>query len=538
MACRSRAVRFHQVPWTDIKGLWGKGKNMNYVIAYDLGTGGTKASLYDENGILQTAAFVSCETFYPQSGWHEQRPKDWWSSVVLSTKEMLEKTRIHVEDIVSLAVSGHSLGVVPIGKDGALLAEYVPIWSDSRAEKQGKRFFETVSEEEWYLTTGNGFPAALYSVFKIMWYQDEMPELYEKTDSFIGTKDYINYKLTGVLCTDRSYASGSGVYSLKEERYMGSLIKAGGIDGAKLPHIYPSTQVIGNILPEVANELGLSSNTKVCAGGVDNACMALGAACIGEGEAYTSLGTSSWIAVSSSTPIVNSTKRPYVFAHCVPGQYVSATSIFSAGRSLQWVRNQICGDLLEEEKNGGPDAYVAMNALAAKSPAGSHKLIFNPSLAGGSGLDKSQNVRGCFTGLDLMHTREDIIRATMEGICMNLKLALDVLEENIQIADDMLIVGGGGKSPFWRSLFADIYEKNIIETNVGQEAGSLGAAAVAAVGSGLWKDFSKVKELHILKQKLEPREEHMAVYRKILPVFQQIADIQSDIGDMLFDLEI
>ncbi|MCG8481901.1 MAG: pentose kinase, partial [Clostridia bacterium] len=166
---------------------------MKYIISYDLGTGGTKASLFNENGISVVSVFVPCDTFYPKNGFHEQRPEDWWNNVVVSTKEMLSKIKVEVEDIVSLAVSGHSLGVVPIGYDGELLAEYVPIWSDSRAGEQARKFFESVEEEQWYLTTGNGFPAGLYSIFKLMWYKHHSIDMYEKTDKFIGTKDYINY---------------------------------------------------------------------------------------------------------------------------------------------------------------------------------------------------------------------------------------------------------------------------------------------------------------------------------------------------------
>lgn len=508
---------------------------MKYIIAYDLGTGGTKTSLFDENGCSLASAFTSCETFFPGSGMHEQRPEDWWNTVVTSTRAMLQKTGVDVEDIAALAVSGHSLGVVPIG-GGKLLAQRVPIWSDSRADKQAAAFFEKVDAEQWYLTTGSGFPAPLYSVFKIMWYRDNQPQLYAEAEKFIGTKDYINFRMTGRLCTDRSYASGSGVYSLAEERYLEEYIQAAGIDKAKLPDIYPSTYVVGTVSPEAARELGLSVHTKVCAGGVDNACMALGAGCIANGEAYTSLGTSSWIAVSGDKPIVNAQKRPYVFAHCVPGQYVSATSIFAAGNSFRWVRDTLCPDLVKAEEAGGPDSYREMDRLAAQSPAGANRLVFNPSLAGGSGLDKSANVRGCFTGLDLMHTRSDIIRATLEGVCLNLRLALDVLESYAPLQKDMLLVGGGGKSPFWRGLFASIYEKDILETNVGQDAGSLGAAAVAAVGAGLWADFGRVKQVHTLKNRVSPDLEQVEVYRRLLPVFARIADMQSDIGDMLAGL--
>lgn len=506
---------------------------MRHIIAYDLGTGGTKTSLFDETGRSLGAAFVPCETHYPAPGFREQRPEDWWRSVVTSTREMLAKTGVDPETIEALAVSGHSLGVVPVSAAEGLLTDAVPIWSDARAERQAAAFFEKVDEAAWYLETGAGFPAPLYSLFKIMWLRDHAPDVYARADAFLGTKDYVNWRMTGALCTDRSYASGCGAWSLLGEAYRPDWAEAAGIDPAKLPPVHLSTAVVGTLLPAAAEALGLPTRVKVCAGGVDNACMALGAACLGEGEAYTSLGTSAWIAAAGARPVVDLARRPYVFAHCVPGMFVSATAIFSAGNSYRWVRDTLCPDLVAAERAGGANAYAAMDALAEASPVGANRLLFNPSLAGGSGLDASPNVRGAFLGLDLRHTRGDLIRATLEGICLNLRLAMDVLAAHVRLSDTMLIVGGGGNSAFWRTLFASVYEKNILETNVGQDAGSLGAAAVAAVGAGLWEDFSPLRTLHRPKSLVRPDPEAVGAYRRLLPIFARAAEAQAALGDLL-----
>lgn len=511
---------------------------MAYILSYDLGTGGTKASLFDDQGKSLAATFVSCDTYYPRELFHEQRPDDWWQSVVKSTQELLQKASVDRNEIVCLAVSGHSLGVTPVDKDGNLLVEYTPIWSDSRAGIQAQRMFETVDEEKWYLTTGNGFPAANYGIFKIMWTKDNLPEVYEKAACFLGTKDYVNLRMTGVMCTDHSYASGSGVYDLKKRCYVDEYIAASKVDPAKLPRVVESADIIGTLTPEAAKLMGLPETVKVAAGGVDNACMCLGAACTHDGDSYTSLGTSAWIAVASHDPVVNAKKRSYVFAHCIPGMFASATSIFSAGNSFRWVKNTLFKHLEEKAEAEGRDVYDLLTEIAAQSPAGSYKLIFNPTLAGGSGLDKSQFVRGCFTGLTLGHTTSDVVRSTLEGVCMGLRLAMDVLAEHTGLSDEMLIVGGGGKSQFWRSLFASIYDKTIIETNVGQDAGSLGAAAVAAVGAGLWDSYDRVRKIHKRLGAIEPDAQERETYAKILPVYAKIADIQCDIGDMLQELDV
>ena len=510
---------------------------MAYILSYDLGTGGTKASLYDEAGRSLASTFVSCETYYPRENFREQRPEDWWQSVVESTHRLLEKAPVDREAIVAAAVSGHSLVTAPVDREGRLLTEYTPIWTDARAGEQARRFFETVEEEQWYLTTGSGFPAHLYGIFEIMWMKDNLPQVYEKAAGFIGTKDYVNLRMTGRICTDHSYASGSGVYDLVNRRYVPEYIAASGVDASKLPELLESSDIVGTLTKEAAERLGLPQTVKVAAGGVDNACMCLGAGCIRDGDSYTSLGTSAWIAVASHQPVVNAQKRPYVFAHCIPGMFASATSIFSAGNSFRWVKNNLFPDYCEKAEKEGRDVYDLLTELAAQAPAGSHKLIFNPTMAGGSGLDKSENIRGCFTGLTLGHTREDIVRATLEGVCMGLRLAMDILARNAPLSEEMLIVGGGAKSEFWRSLFASIYGKTIVVTNVGEEAGSLGAAAVAAVGTGLWT-YDKVKSIHQRRGAVAPDPEERAVYERMLPVFSQIADMQSDIGDLLQALDV
>ncbi|MDR1132331.1 MAG: FGGY-family carbohydrate kinase [Oscillospiraceae bacterium] len=506
---------------------------MQYIISYDLGTGGTKASLFDLDGRSLAAAFVPCDTYYPASGFHEQKPEEWWGSVVRATRDLLQKTTVRLNDVACLAVSGHSLGVVPVGYDGSLLSERVPIWTDSRAGKEAKEFFETIPEEAWYMTTGNGFPPPLYAVFKLMWYRRHFPELFAGTDKFVGTKDYINYKMTGVLSCDYSYASGSGVYDLKGWKYKPEYIAASEIPADKFPEIVPSTEIIGTLTKAASEQLGLPRSVQVACGGVDNACMALGAGCIRDGMAYTSLGTSAWIAVTSARPVLDVRKRPYVFAHCVPGMFTSATATFSAGNSYRWLRDTVCDELAAAERISAEDAYAAMDRLAAASPVGAKKLLFNPSLAGGSSLDRSSNIRGAFLGIDLGHTKADLIRATLEGICLNLRIALDVLEKYTRLSEDMLVVGGGGKSRFWRGLFADIYNKNIIETNIGQDTGSLGAAAVAAVGAGLWKSFDRISEIHKVRDVVRPDGAHVDQYEKILRVFEKASDMQCDIGDML-----
>ncbi|MDP3449268.1 MAG: FGGY family carbohydrate kinase, partial [Anaerolineaceae bacterium] len=275
------------------------------IISYDLGTGGNKASLYDADGRCLANVFVGYDTLYPEVGLHEQKPVDWWNAVIESTRLLIEKSKVDVNTIVGLGISGHSLGAVPVDKSGTLLRETTPIWSDLRAQKEAEAFFKHVDADQWYLTTGNGFPAPLYTVFKIMWYRTHEPEMFRQIYKVIGTKDYINQKLTGRIATDYSYASGTGVYDLKAWQYNQEFIEASDLPLEIWPEILPSTAVLGEILPDAAKQLGLPSSVKVVCGGVDNSCMALGAKNTRDGRVYTSLGSAAWIAVSSEQPVLD-----------------------------------------------------------------------------------------------------------------------------------------------------------------------------------------------------------------------------------------
>jgi xylulokinase len=497
---------------------------MAYILAYDFGTGGIKASLYNESGNCLADGFDAYETFYPAPGFHEQRPDDWWQATVKSTRKLLlTVSEAIIKEIEVIGISGHSLGVVPVSRSGELLRKTVPIWSDSRPDKQPSRFFTQIPEQEWYNKTGSGFPAALYSIFKLMWFRDNEPEMFQRTYKILGTKDYINFRLTGVMATDPSYASGSGVYDLLSRAYSSELLQASGISPGILTDIVPSAEILGNLTAEASKALGLPRRVRVVAGGVDNSCMSLGAGAFREGRAYNSMGSSSWIAVSSSAPLLDDKKRPYVFDHVVPGQYVSALAIFSAGSSLSWVADRVCRDLMERSKLEGINPYSLIDAEAATSPAGANGVIFNPTLAGGSSLDVSPAMRGAFLNLDLRHTRADLLRSTLEGISLGLRNVLDELRALTRVEEPLTLVGGGANSPFWRQMNADIYHMTVVQTKAGQQAAALGAAAVAGVGAGIWSDFSIIDDISGVTGYHHPEENSAAIYKEILVKYRQAA---------------
>ena len=218
--------------------------------------------------------------------------------------------------------------------------------------------------------------------------------------------------------------------------------------------------------------------------------------------------------------------------------FTSAVAIFSGGTSLRWVRDQLCANLLVQARAENRDPYELMTALAGQSPVGARKLLFNPSLAGGSSLEPSANIRGALLGLDLGHTQADVIRATLEGIALNLRLALDELRKLGKVGTEMVAVGGASRSPLWRQILADALEIDIVKTTVGQEAGALAAAAVAAVACGLWSDFHCLDQIHQPEAVARPNPTNVRLYRQLLPIFSQARLDQARLGESLSALPI
>ncbi len=501
---------------------------MKTILAFDLGTSGVKCSLYRVNGELLGAEYGEYPTHYPHTDWREQAPLDWIEQIKFACLKLAGDTPD--AQICCIGVSGHSLGALPLNAEGQLLAARIPIWSDARAKKQAERFFKNVNDKEWYEATGNGFPAHLYSLFKLMWYQDNDPQIYDNACCFLGSKDYINFYLTGVMATDPSYASGCGIYDLKQGSYRADFAEAAGVDLSKFPQILPSHAIVGYVTANAAAELGIPAEIPVVAGGVDNACMALGAGCFAEGELYASLGSSAWVTVSANEPVVDYDKKIYTFAHCVPGRFIPSLGIFSSGSALAWAADNFFTDIQGENR------FNRIAELAAESTAGANGLLFVPCLAGGSSADKSPNIRGCLFNLELGHTRADVARAVFEGIAMHLYITAESILNARQRCDRLLIVGGGAKGAFTRQIYADVFGKEVAVSRVQQDAASLGAAALAAVGCGLWDCLEPLKEIHEELSICQPRMEQYQHYQKILPIYRKLCNACSDLGDIAQEL--
>lgn len=506
-----------------------------FVLAHDLGTTGNKATLFDAEGRLAANAFSGYEVIHPEPTWAEQNPADHWNAVVSTTRMLLAKANVSPDEIAVISFSGQMMGCLPVDKQGQLLRNCI-IWADQRGVKQAAQLAERVGEERVYRITGHRI-SPTYSVSKLMWVRDNEPEIFAKLYKILHVKDYIAFRMTGKFVTDRSDASGMNLYHLERGVWSDEILDAVQLDADLLPEIHDSTDVVGELTREAADALGLQPGIPVVIGGGDGASAAVGAGSVVEGPAYNYVGSSSWIAFAAPRPIYDPDRRIFNWAHMVPGMFSPCGTMQAAGGSYQWLRRQICWSEEQEAKETGEDVYEIMNRRAAESVPGAHGLLFLPYLQGERSPHWNPKARGGFVGLQVTHTRADLLRATLEGISMNLRTILQSFLDAHARIDEVTLIGGGAKGALWNQMLADVYGRPTLRPRLLEEATSLGAAIAGGVGVGLFKDFSMVHQCIEIVNRCTPNPEAVALYDKLYPSFLKAYDALAPVFDELYEIK-
>jgi xylulokinase len=502
-----------------------------YILAHDLGTTGNKATLYDQEGALVSSAFFGYKTEYAHTSWAEQDPEDWWQAVCASTRNLLEQTRVRADAVACIVFSGQMMGCVPLDRKARPLRKAI-IWADQRSVEQERWVGERVHPEVVYRITGHRLSAS-YSLNKILWLRDHQPDVYQAAYKFVHAKDAVVARLTGVFVTDISDASGMNLYDLEAGTWSERILQAAELDPAKLPELRQSIDVVGEVLPEVAGEVGVAAGTPVVIGGGDGPCAAAGAGVVSEGSAYNYVGSSSWIALATEKPIYDPAYRTFTFGHVVPGMVMPTGTMQAAGASYQWTRDQLCPVEVGAAEALGVSPYELMNLGADTSPAGANGLIFLPYLLGERSPRWNPRARGAFVGLTIRHTRADMVRAVLEGVTMNLRVILDAFRAQGARIDAMRLIGGGARGRFWNRIMADIYGMPVHRLTILEEATSMGAALTGGVGVGLYPGFSMIETMNQVREVIEPDPVAQAAYEAIYPVFEAAYQALVPVYDMM-----
>lgn len=471
------------------------------IIAHDLGTTGNKASLHHPDGRLAHAVTISYPAHFASGGIAEQNPGDWWDAVVKATRALLEAAG-HDGAVSGIVISGQMMGAVLLDKEGQPVRPAI-IWADTRADKQQQLLSARLGDSEAYRILGHRLNPT-YSIEKVMWVKENEPNLWGHVRHVCVAKDYIAYRLTGRLATDRSDASGTNAYDQKAGIWSDAVLEAADLERSLFPEILESTDIVGTLSGEAASELGMSAGTPVVMGGGDGPLAAVGAGVVSPDDGpYVSLGTSSWISFVSNEPVLDPSMRTFTFNNVIPQQFVPTATMQAGGASVQWFTEILHPDASTREAG----ALIE----EATSDVDTEQLYFLPYLLGERSPLWEPHARGAFVGLGRHHTRAHMTRAVMEGVAYNLYTCLLAFRDGGAEINQMTAVGGGAQSDVFLQLLADVWGVPVSRRSVIDEANSLGAAVTGAVGLGL-ADFSVARDLSTITAEFTPHPDRHASY--------------------------
>ena len=485
-------------------------------IGIDLGTSAVKLLLMDAEGKIHNIVSKEYPLYFPNPGWSEQKPEDWYEKTMEGIKELIKDA--DKSQIAGISFGGQMHGLVILDKEDQVIRPAI-LWNDGRTYEECDYLNNVIGKEKLSEYTANisftGFTAP-----KILWIKNKEPENFARIEKIMLPKDYLAYQLTGVHCTDVSDASGTLLFDVKNRCWSKEMCEICHVKEEQLPTCYESYEVVGTVLPKIADELGLPQNIKVAAGAGDNAAAAVGTGTVGDGMCNISLGTSGTIFISSKNFGVDKFNALHSFAHA-DGSYHLMGCMLSAASCNKWWLDEIIGT----------KEYGAEQAAIEK--LGENHVYFLPYLMGERSPHNNPNARGTFIGMTMDTTRADMTQAVLEGVAFALRDSLEVAKSlGIQI-ERTKICGGGAKSPLWKKIIANVLnlKVDVIESEEGPGYGGAMLAAVACgeygsveeIASKLVKVVDTVEPDAVLAAKYEERyQQFKQIYPACKPIYEII----------------
>ena len=474
-------------------------------IGIDLGTSAVKLLLMDAEGKIHNIVSKEYPLYFPNPGWSEQKPEDWYEKTMEGIKELIKDA--DKSQIAGISFGGQMHGLVILDKEDQVIRPAI-LWNDGRTYEECDYLNNVIGKEKLSEYTANisftGFTAP-----KILWIKNKEPENFARIEKIMLPKDYLAYQLTGVHCTDVSDASGTLLFDVKNRCWSKEMCEICHVKEEQLPTCYESYEVVGTVLPKIADELGLPQNIKVAAGAGDNAAAAVGTGTVGDGMCNISLGTSGTIFISSKNFGVDKFNALHSFAHA-DGSYHLMGCMLSAASCNKWWLDEIIGT----------KEYGAEQAGIEK--LGENHVYFLPYLMGERSPHNNPNARGTFIGMTMDTTRADMTQAVLEGVAFALRDSLEVAKSlGIQI-ERTKICGGGAKSPLWKKIIANVLnlKVDVIES---EEGPGYGGAMLAAVACGEYGSVEEIaSKLVKVVDTVEPDAVLAAKYEERYQLFKQI----------------
>lgn len=481
-------------------------------IGVDLGTSAVKLLLMDEKGKIHKIISKEYELYFPHSGWSEQKPEDWLKQSLEGIKELTEGC--DKSQIAGISFGGQMHGLVVLDEKDQVIRPAI-LWNDGRTEEETQYLNEVIGKDQLSKYTANiaftGFTAP-----KILWMKGKEPDNFKRISKIMLPKDYLAYKLSGSFCTDYSDASGMLLLDVEHKCWSKEMLEICGIREEQLPKLYESYEVVGNLKSEIAQMLGLSETVKVIAGAGDNAAAAVGTGTVGDGMCNISLGTSGTIFISSRSFGVDQNNALHSFDHA-DGYYHLMGCMLSAASCNKWWMEEI----LKTKEYGKEQEGI--------EKLGENQVFYLPYLMGERSPHNDPKARAVFLGMAMDTTREEMTQAVLEGVAFGLRDSLEVARSLGMKIERTKICGGGAKSSLWKKIIANVMnlKVDVIES---EEGPGYGAAMLAAVGCGVYKDVQEAAEKLVkVVDTVEPEAELVSKYEERYCKFKEIYPALKDV---------
>lgn len=480
---------------------------MKYYVGVDLGTSSLKLILCDGEGKVINTLTNEYSVSYPHSGWSEQYSEDWWNALCDGLPRLL--SGIAPQDVAGLGVAGQMHGLVILDECDNVIRPVI-LWNDGRTFKETDYLNDVIGKDKLSSYTAN-IAFAGFTAPKIMWVKNNEPDNFNKISKIMLPKDYLNYILTGVHACDYSDASGMLLLDVENKCWSSEMLDICGVTEKQMPKLFESYEVIGKVKPDIAEKLGLSSETVVVAGAGDNAAAAIGTATTGEGRCNISLGTSGTIFISSDKFGVDENNALHSFCHADGGYHLMGC-ILSAASCHKWLCDKVfCNK-----------DYTALEKEIDLELLGKNEVYFLPYLMGERSPLNDTDATGMFIGLRPDTTRSQMLLSVLEGVSFAIRDNLEVARSLGIDVKASCLCGGGAKSPLWRTILANVLN---VELNipVAEEGPGYGSVILAMVGAGA---FNTVKDgadaLVKTKETVKPDEKLSALYEAKYNKFKKI----------------
>ena len=472
-------------------------------LGLDIGTSAVKAILVAPDGALRGQASAPLTLAAPEPGWAEQDPNAWWSASIEALRRLRQTAP--AAGIAAVGISGQMHSSVLLDRAGQVVRPAL-LWCDGRTTAECAALTRSLGGEAALRDAVRNPALEGFTLPKLLWVRNHEPDAWRRVATVLLPKDFIRFRLTGVLATEPSDASGTLLFDPARQVWSEIVVRAAELPATLLPPVGGSAEVLGRVTAEAATLSGLPTGTPVVGGGADNACGALGVGVISSGEAVASWGTSGTVLAPVAEPVVDPLLRAHTFCHVVPGCWYLMGVVLSAGAAFGWYRDQLARELA-----GSSGADPTLTQEAEPVPAGARGITFLPYLAGERTPHRDAGARGAVLGLSLSHSRAELTRAVLEGIGFALRDSLEILRELGVAPRQLVLTGGGARNPFLRRLQAEIFGLPVCTVNH-EEGPAFGAALLAAVGAGAFPDLEAAARATLTRSapSVPGREAHLA----------------------------